>query len=65
MANRVRTDFSEFANDLYDLMGKNGISQDDFFDRYVAEDRAFMIDEYKDQVRIYFDDFEIIIKPQR
>lgn len=61
--NRFKIDFAEFAQDLYDLMGMNGITQRQFFGKYVATDRAFQIDEYKDGAVIYFDDVTITIKP--
>lgn len=61
--NKYKIGFVEFAQDLYDLMGMNGITQEQFFHKYVATDRAFQIDEYKDGVVIYFDDLTITIKP--
>lgn len=61
--NNRPTPYSEFINDLYDLMGMNGVKQRDFFQKYVELDRAFMVDE--DAMTIYMDDFDIIVKPKR
>ena len=58
-----KNDLAEFANDLYDLMGKNTqfMTQDEFFEKYVENDNAFMVfDNGKKQV-IYFDDFTITV----
>lgn len=61
--NKYHNSFSEFANDLYDLLGKNGMTQDKFFDKYVDEDRAFMLDEYEDEATIIMDHYLITINP--
>ena len=59
--------FSEFANDVYDVMAKNtdNITQEDFYDKYVANDPSFMIDEYKDKKVITFTDYTITIRKNR
>ncbi len=65
MANkRSGNDLNEFAQDLYDVLGMNTdhCTQQRFFNRYVANDNAFMIDSYTDKEVIYFDDFTITIK---
>lgn len=56
---------TEFAQDLYDVLGKNTefCTQEQFFDKYVSIDEAFMIDQYKDKAVIHFDDYTITIKP--
>lgn len=58
-------ELTEFAQDLYDVLGKNTefCTQEQFFDKYVSIDNAFMIDQYKDKAVIYFDDYTITIKP--
>lgn len=61
--NKYKIDFEAFAQDLYDLMGKNGITQRQFFYKYVATDDAFMVDHFDDAAVIYFDDLTITIKP--
>jgi len=55
---------SDFANDIYDVLGMNTNHQTQrgFFEKYVEDDTAFMIDEYKDVAYIYFDDFKITIE---
>ena len=55
----------DFAQDLYDLLGMNGISQEEFFIKYVAEDKAFMIDSYRNKDIIIMDNYTITIKPNR
>ena len=57
----------EFAQDIYDVLGMNTNfqTQKGFFDKYVEDDDAFMINQFEDKAVIYFDDFEIIIKPNR
>lgn len=65
MANkRNGNDLNEFAQDLYDVLGMNTdqCTQKQFFNKYVADDYAFMIDSYTDKEVIYFDDFTITIK---
>lgn len=65
MANkRNGNDLNEFAQDLYDVLGMNTdhCTQQKFFNRYVENDNAFMIDSYTDKEIIYFDDFTITIK---
>lgn len=56
-----------FAQDLYDVLGMNTghCSQEEFFNKYVADDKSFMIDEYTDKSIIYFDDYTITIKPNK
>lgn len=65
MANkRNGNDLNEFAQDLYDVLGMNTdhCTQQQFFNKYVESDNAFMIDSYTDKEIIYFDDFTITIK---
>lgn len=65
MANkRNGNDLNEFAQDLYDVLGMNTdhCTQKQFFNKYVENDNAFMIDSYTDKEVIYFDDFTITIK---
>lgn len=61
------TDITEFAQDLYDVLGMNTnfITQQRFFDKYVENDNAFMVDQYTDKAVIYFDDYTITIKPNK
>lgn len=59
----TRPSLYEFINDLYDLLGMNGVSQRKFFNKYIEQDHAFMVDE--DSMTIYLDDYDIIIKPKR
>lgn len=64
MANRRNgNNLSEFAQDLYDVLGMNAdhCTQEKFFDKYVVDDHAFMIDSYVDEEIICFDDFKITI----
>lgn len=58
---------SEFAQDMYDVlaMNTNNMTQDKFFDKYVANDNAFMICDEGDVQTIFFDDYEITIKRVR
>lgn len=68
MANkRNGKDISEFAQDLYDVLGMNtnNCTQEQFFKKYVENDYAFMVDSYTDREVIYFDDFTITIKPNK
>lgn len=60
--NRYKNDIGQFAQDLYDLMGLNGMKARDFFNKYVVSDNAFMVDTYEDEAIIYFDDLTITIK---
>lgn len=65
MANkRNESNLNDFAQDLYDVLGMNtdNCTQEQFFNKYVANDDAFMIDSYTDEEIIYFDDFTITIK---
>lgn len=65
MANkRNGNDLNEFAQDLYDVLGMNtdNCTQKQFFNKYVENDNAFMVDSYTDKEVIYFDDFTITIK---
>lgn len=58
-------DIATFAQDLYDVLGMNTkfCTQQDFFDKYVEDDNAFMIsDEGRDKQVIYFDNYTITIK---
>lgn len=61
---RTDSDLNEFAQDLYDVLGLNtdNCTQKEFFNKYVENDDAFMIDSYTDEEIIYFDDFTITIK---
>ena len=56
---------NEFAQDLYDVLGMNTnhCTQKQFFNKYVENDHALMIDSYTNKEVIYFDDFTITIKP--
>ena len=56
---------TEFTQDLYDVLGmnKNFCTQEQFFEKYVETDDAFMVDQYKGKGFIYFDDFTITITP--
>lgn len=58
-----RNGLAEFANDLYDLMGKNTqfMTQDEFFEKYVENDNAFMVFDNGEKQVIYFDDFTITV----
>ena len=53
----------EFAQDLYDLMGRNTnhITAEQFFDKYIASDQAFMVSDEGDKQYIYLDNFTITI----
>ena len=62
MSNKIKIDLEAFTQDLYDLLGRNGITQRQFFDKYVATDDAFMVDHFEDEGVIYFDDVTITIK---
>ena len=60
--NRFKIDLEAFTQDLYDLMGMNGITQKQFFDKYVATDDAFMVDQFEDEGVIYFDDLVVTVR---
>lgn len=60
--NRFKIDLEAFTQDLYDLMGRNGITQRQFFDKYVATDDAFMVDHLEDEGVIYFDDVVVTVR---
>ena len=57
--------FSEFANDLYDVLGMNTdfCTQQEFFDEYVRDDNSFQIDEFTDHTTIWFDDVKVTVEP--
>ena len=62
--NHVRFDLPTFAQDVYDLMGRNTnfITPKQFFEKYVAIDEAFMVSDEGDKQFIFFDDFKITIE---
>lgn len=63
--NKSMSNLSEFANDVHDLMGMNTqfITQRRFFDKWVENDNAFIIDEDdKERPTILFDDFTVTIE---
>ena len=64
MNKRNNFDLAEFAQDIYDVLGmnKNFQTQKGFFNRYVANDDAFMISDEGDKQVIYFDDFKVTIE---
>lgn len=62
--NKRNVSIARFVQDLYDLMGMNGVSQSDFFIRYVEEDDAFMVDAFEGEGVIYFDNFTIKVIPR-
>lgn len=65
MANkRGNTDVVQFAADVYDVLGMNTnfITQKQFFNTYVEDDKAFMVSDEGDKQVIYFDDFKITIE---
>lgn len=55
---------SEFATDLYDVLGMNTsfCTQEQFFDKYVADDDAFMIMDEGGKQYILFDNYKITIE---
>ena len=68
MANkRNENDITKFAQDLYDVLGMNTnhCTQEQFFDKYVEKDEAFIVVPYADEAIIQFDDFTITIKPNK
>lgn len=56
-----------FAQDVYDVLGmnKNWITQKQFFNKYVADDDAFMVSDEGDKQIIYFDNYTITITKNR
>lgn len=56
-------DFVEFAEDIYNVLGMNTnlIKQKQFYDKYVADDNAFMVSDEGDKQVILFDDYTITI----
>ena len=68
MANkRNENDITKFAQDLYDVLGMNtnDCTQEQFFDKYVENDNAFIVVPYADEAIIHFDDFTITIRPNK
>ena len=68
MANkRNGKDINEFAQDLYDVLGMNtnDCTQEQFFNKYVENDNAFIVVPYADEAVIHFDDFTITIRPNK
>ena len=61
----MRDNFSEFANDLYDVLGMNTnfCTQREFYDKHVRDDRSFQIDEFTDHATIWFDNVKITVEP--
>ena len=57
----------DFSADLYDVLGMNTdtCTQEQFFEKYVEKDEAFELDVATDKAVIYFDEFEITIKPKQ
>ena len=57
---------SNFAQGIYDVLGMNTSreTQEGFFNKYVQNDEAFMIDQFTDEAKIYFDDYTITISPK-
>lgn len=64
MANKIIYDLTEFAQDLYDVLGmnKNFCTQKNFFEKYVKDDNAFMVCDEGDKQYILFDDYKITIE---
>lgn len=64
MANYRPPRISDFTSDLYNVLGMNTdhCTQKQFFNRYVATDKAFMMDCDDEEGIIYFDDFKITIE---
>lgn len=60
--NQYKTDIEQFAQDLYDLMGRNGIKSSTFFNKYVLEDGSFQIDFFENEAEIQLDNITITIK---
>ena len=61
MNNRNYTDVDAFTQDLYDLMGRNGVSPKQFFDRYVEDDSAFMVSFEDGRGIIYMDGVTVTV----
>lgn len=64
MANKIIYDLTEFAQDLYDVLGMNTnfCTQKNFFEKYVMDDNAFMVCDEGDKHYILFDDYKITIE---
>lgn len=65
MANkRDNQDLFEFAQDLYDVLGMNSnfCTQEEFFNKYVEFDDAFMVCDEGDKQYVLFDNFKITIE---
>lgn len=60
----MKSNIFNFTQDLYDVLGMNTnhCTQEQFFDKYVAEDKSFMVDCENANGIIYFDNFKITIK---
>lgn len=67
MANKRNERLNEFAQDLYDVLGMNTnyCTQEEFFNKYVENDNAFINVPYTDEAIIHFDDFTITIRPNK
>lgn len=60
----INHDLAEFAQDLYDVLGMNTnhCTQEEFFEKYVRDDKAFMVNDEGDKQLILFDNYTITIK---
>ena len=67
MTNKRNERLNEFAQDLYDVLGMNtnDCTQEQFFNKYVENDSAFIVVPYADEAIIHFDDFTITIRPNK
>lgn len=67
MTNKRNERLNEFAQDLYDVLGMNtnDCTQEQFFNKYVENDNAFIVVPYADEAIIQFDDFTITIRPNK
>ena len=67
MANKRNERLNEFAQDLYDVIGMNtnDCTQEQFFNKYVENDNAFIVVPYADEAVIRFNDFTITIRPNK
>ena len=67
MADKRNEKLNEFAQDLYDVLGMNtnDCTQEQFFNKYVENDNAFIVVPYADEAIIQFDDFTITIRPNK
>ena len=67
MANKRNERLNEFAQDLYDVLGMNtnDCTQEQFFNKYVENDNAFIVVPYAGEAIIHFDDFTITIRPNK